>query len=95
MKNIQQNVKKKNNKWYISFEEREMIEKMIYQNMKEIKIAKVLWRGRSTINEEIKRYSTYASWYSAVLAHNQFFRNQKRKWNKKKIDNEEDPRFVV
>ncbi|MDP2091248.1 MAG: helix-turn-helix domain-containing protein [Candidatus Gracilibacteria bacterium] len=69
MKIIEKNIKKKSNKGYISFEERLMIEKMLNQKMKQSKIAKVLSRGKSTINDEIKRYSTYASWYEAHLAY--------------------------
>lgn len=87
MKIIEKNIKKKNNKCYISFEEREMIEKMLLQNISQRKIAKVLWRWKSTINDEIKRYSTYASWYEAHLAHKQFLKNQKNKWNISKINN--------
>lgn len=87
MKIIEKNIKKKNNKCYISFEERLMIEKMLSQNISQRNIAKVLWRWKSTINDEIKRYSTYASWYEAHLAHKQFLKNQRNKGNISKINN--------
>jgi len=77
----------KKNKWYISFEEREMIEKLLKEKVSIRKIAKIIWRWKSTIWDEISRYKTHASWYEACLAQKQFLRNQKRKWNKLKIEN--------
>lgn len=88
MKIIHKNVKKRNNKWYLTFHEREIIEKMLIQKVSHRKIWKILWRWKSTISDEIRRYSTPASWYEAVLAEKQFNRNQSKKWNKKKIEND-------
>ena len=96
MKNIVKIEKKKTNKWYISFEEREMIEKLLKQSVSYRKIWKILWRWKSTISDEIKRYSTQFSWYEACLAQKQFLRNQKKKWNKKKIDlNSKTKQFIL
>lgn len=89
MKIIKENEKKRNHKWYISFHEREIIEKMIKQKVTHRKIWKILWRWKSTISDEINRYKTYASWYLATLAQLQFEKNQKNKWNKRKIDNDD------
>jgi len=89
MKNIQRNEKKKNHKWYITFHEREMIEKLLKQNISYRKIWKILWRWKSTISDEINRYSTQSSWYEATLAERQFHKKQRNKWNKKKIDNDD------
>jgi IS30 family transposase len=88
MKIIKENEKKKNHKWYITFHEREIIEKMLKQNISRRKIWKILLRWKSTISDEINRYKTYASWYQACLAQLQFERNQKKKWNKRKIEND-------
>lgn len=89
MQIIKENIKKKNNKWYITFPEREIIEKMLDQHVSYRKIWKILWRWKSSISDEINRYKTYASWYQACLAQLQFERNQKKKWNKRKIDNDD------
>ncbi len=78
--------KKRNHKWYILFWEREIIEKMLNQKVSHRKIWKVLWRWKSTISDEIRRYSTPSSWYEAALAERQFQKNQKQKWNKRKIE---------
>lgn len=87
MEIIKENIKKKNHKWYFTFHEREIIEKMKRQHVSNRKIWKILWRWKSSISDEINRYKTQASWYEATLAELQFQRNQKNKWNKKKIDN--------
>lgn len=89
MKIIKQNEKKRNHKWYITFAEREIIEKMLKQKVSRRKIWKILWRWKSTISDEINRYSTPSSWYEAPLAQLQFERNQKNKWNKRKIENDD------
>jgi IS30 family transposase len=86
MRNIQQKGKKRNNKWYITFFEREIIEKLVKQKVSHRKIWKIIWRWKSSISDEINRYRTPAMWYEAVLAERQFHRNQRNKWNKKKID---------
>jgi len=88
MKIIKENEKKRNHKWYITFHEREIIEKLFKQKISYRKIAKILWRWKSSISDEINRYSTQASWYEAVLAEKQFHKKQSNKWNKKKIDND-------
>ena len=95
MKNIQQNEKKRNYNWYFSFAEREIIEKMKKQHVSNRKIWKILWRWKSSISDEINRYKTRASWYEACLAQKQFERNQKNKWNKKKIDNNEKTKKYI
>jgi len=87
MKSIKLNENKRNNNWYISFEEREYIEKLLKQWIKWWKIAKILWRWSSSIYDEINRYKTQNSWYEAILAQKQFLKNQRKKWNKNKIDN--------
>lgn len=89
MKIIKQNEKKRKHKWYITFAEREIIEKMLKQKVSHRKIWKILWRWKSTISDEINRYSTPSSWYEAPLAQLQFERNQKKKWNKRKIENDD------
>lgn len=89
MKIIKQNEKKRNHKWYITFHEREIIEKMLKQKVSRRKIWKILWRWKSTISDETNRYSTPSSWYEAPLAQLQFERNQKKKWNKRKIENDD------
>ncbi len=76
-------------KWYLSFEERKMIERMLKENISRREIGKILERGKSTICDELNRYSTTHSWYNAELAHKQFLKSQIRKWNKKKIENNE------
>jgi IS30 family transposase len=88
MEIIKEKTKKRNHKWYISFSEREIIEKMLKQNVSYRKIWKILWRWKSSISDEINRYKTYASWYQTHLAQLQHERNQKKKWNKRKIDND-------
>ncbi len=87
MEIIKENIKKRNHKWYITFEERRMIEKMLLSNISYRNIGKVLWRWKSTISDEIRRYSTYASWYSYELAHKQFLDKQSNKGNISKISN--------
>lgn len=62
-----------------------MIEKLLLQKVSHRKISKILWRWKSTINDEIRRYSCHGE-YEASLAQKQFFRWQKRKWIKKKIE---------
>jgi len=89
MQNIKENEKKRNHKWYITFEEREIIEKLLKQKVSHRKIWKILWRWKSTISDEINRYSTHSSWYEAILAERQFLKKQKNKWNKKKIENDD------
>ena len=89
MKIIKQNEKKRNHKWYIKFYEREIIEKMLLQKVSRRKIWKILWRWKSSISDEINRYETQASWYKAHLAQLQFERNQKKKWNKRKIESDD------
>lgn len=89
MKNIQQTKNKRNNNWYISFNERQIIEKLVIQKVSNRNIAKILWRWKSSVSDEINRYSTYSSWYDSCLAQRQFERNQRKKWNKRKIDNDD------
>ena len=89
MKIIKQNEKKRNHKWYITFYERETIEKLLKQKVSRRKIWKILWRWKSSISDEINRYKTEASWYEAFLAERQFHKNQRNKWNKKKIHNDD------
>jgi IS30 family transposase len=88
MKNIHLIKNKRNNNWYISFEERQIIEKLLKQKVSNRNIAKVLWRWKSSISDEINRYKTYCSWYEAILAERQFQKNQNKKWNKRKINND-------
>ena len=89
MKNIHKNGKKRNHKWYITFHERKIIEKLLKQKTSRRKIWIILWRWKSSISDEINRYSTQASWYEAILAERLFHKNQRNKWNKKKIDNDD------
>lgn len=89
MKNIQQTKNKRNNNWYISFNERQIIEKLVIQKVSNRNIAKILWRWKSSVSDEINRYSTYSNWYDSCLAQRQFERNQRKKWNKRKIDNDD------
>ena len=95
MKIIKENIKKKTNKWYFSFPERGIIEKMLSQRVSYRKIWKILWRWKSSISDEVNRYKTHASWYVATLAERQFQLNQNNKWNKRKIDNDDRIRNYI
>ncbi len=85
----EKSTKEKTRKWYLSFEERKLIEKMLREKISKREIGKILERGKSTICDEVKRYSTPHSWYSATLAQKQFLKGQLRKGNKKKIERNE------
>lgn len=86
MKNITNLEKTPKTNKYLSFEERVMIEKMIKEWLSRRKIAKVLWRSKSCICDEVKNNSTFYDWYKSELAHKIFLRNQIKKWNKFKLD---------
>lgn len=92
MKSIQikeKSTSSKIRKWYLNFEERKMIEKMLNEWISKRQIASILERWKSTICEEVKNRSTTHSGYSAELAHRQFLKNSLKKGNKKKIENNE------
>jgi hypothetical protein len=46
--------KKQNNKWYFTFTEREIIEKMLNQNISHRKIWKILWRWMSSFTKKLE-----------------------------------------
>lgn len=86
MKIIKQIEKKRNNKWYITFEDRKLIEKMLWQWLSKRNIAKVLWRWKTSIYDEINNNSTFHDWYKHELAHKLFLRKQNKKGNISKIN---------
>jgi len=87
MKTIINNEKSSNNKKNLKFEKRKIIEKMLKEKISCRTIAKILWRWKSTIYDEIKNHSTSYAWYEAELAHKIFLKNELRKRNKNKIEN--------
>lgn len=89
MKNITEKAKKQNNKWHITFEERKMIEKMLNQELSKRNIAKVLWRWKTSVCDEIKRNATFHDGYKAELAHKLFLKKQDKKGNISKIESNE------
>ncbi len=96
MKNIMNNEKSTNTKKYLSFEERIMIEKMLKDKISQRQIAKILWRWKSTVNDEIRNNSTFYDWYKAEWAHKKFLRKQLLKRNKDKIEtNEKLQEYII
>lgn len=86
MKNIIEKEKKEKRNWYITFEERKMIDKMLKEWISWRDIAKILSRWKTSVYNEIKNNSTSSSWYNYQLAHKLFMRKQANKWNISKIN---------
>jgi len=86
MKNILNIEKSSRLNKYLNYEERRLIEKMLKEKISRRQIAKVLWRWKSTIYDEIKNKSTLYDWYRAELAHKIFLIKQLLKRNKDKIE---------
>ena len=96
MKTIIENGKKENEKWYLTFDERKKIEKMLTEWLSRRNIAKVLWRWKSTICDEINNNSTFHDWYKHELAHRFFLRKQENKGNISKIEsNDTIKQFIL
>jgi len=86
MKNIQKNEKSKKDYSNITFEDRQKIEKMLKESISKRNIAKILWFWKSTICDEINKFSTESQWYMCELAHNQHLKKQYNKGNILKIE---------
>lgn len=95
MKNIPLWAKKKNKKYYLTFEERKKIEKMLEECMSWRSIAKVLWKSKSCICDEVKNNSSPHEGYKHEYAHKLFLHRQENKGNISKIENCEKLRNYI
>ncbi len=86
MKNIQKIEKSKKDYSNITFEDRKKIEKMLKEHISRRSIAKILWFWKSTICDEINKFSSQTQWYICELAHNQHLKKQLNKGNILKIE---------
>lgn len=90
---------------YFSFEERKILEKLVFEDryqrsigMKGVSVrsmAKILGRVHSTITEELKRVPRYELIYSASWAHRDHLTKQQNKGNVRKLDRDIHLRSVV
>ena len=87
--------KNKNKKYYLTFEERKKIEKMLWEWVSRRNIAKVLWKSKSCICDEIKNNSSPHEGYKHEYAHRLFLRRQENKGNISKIENCENLRAYI
>jgi len=87
MKTIIKTKEKLNKNYHLLFDDRKMIEKMLKEWLSRRKIAKILWKWKTSICDEVKNNSTESSWYVAELAHKKYLRNCLNKGNILKIQN--------
>lgn len=84
-------ITKKENKWnknyHLKYDDRRMIQKLLKEWITKRKIAKIIWKGKTCICNEVKNNSTESSWYIAELAHKKYLRNCLNKGNTLKIEN--------
>ena len=82
---------------YLTFEERKMLEKLLYESLSFRKVAKILCRSHTTVAYEIKtNRMPYERHYIAETAHKRFLDRQRRKGNISKL--KKDPKlkeFIV
>lgn len=95
MKTITIKQERENLNYHLSLDERKMIEKMLNQGISRRQIAKVVWKWKTSICDEVKNNSTFHDWYKAHLAHKLHLRKSLNKGNISKIENSEKLREYI